>query len=179
MRAPFLVVTALSVCVSACLSTCTPAAQTTSGPAQPHKAAPTDDIHSAKGAVLIHTPAGPQRYTVELALTASERSQGLMFREHLEDDAGMLFVFEDMRVQSFWMKNTRIPLDMIFIDDNLVIAGIVESAEPLTLNSRRVDKESRYVLELAGGVSRKRGIAPGQQVAFEDVPTQLTNKVTP
>lgn len=133
------------------------------------------ELFASRGAVVIETASGPLRFAVELALTDRERQHGLMFREHLDDDAGMLFIFERQRLQSFWMKNTRIPLDMIFIDAGGEIAGIVEGAEPLTLSARRVDKPSRYVLELNGGAARRLGIAPGQHVRFEGVPPELVD----
>lgn len=126
-----------------------------------------------RGVVVVETAAGPLRFPVELALTDGERQRGLMYRERLDPDAGMLFVFERERIQSFWMKNTRIPLDMIYIDDRGTIAGIVEGAEPLTLTSRRVSRPSRYVLELIAGSVRDRGLAAGQRVTFEGVPPHL------
>lgn len=126
-----------------------------------------------RGVVVIETAGGPARFPVELAISEGERQRGLMFRERLEQDAGMLFLFERQRVQSFWMKNTRIPLDMIFIAEDGAIAGIVESAEPLTLVSRRVQQPSRYVLELIAGSARQRGLAAGQRVHFEGVPPNL------
>lgn len=126
-----------------------------------------------RGVVVVATPAGPLRFPVELALSDGERQRGLMFREHLDDDSGMLFVFERAKVQSFWMKNTRLALDMIFIADDGTIAGIVENAEPLTTVSRRVAQPSRYVLELIAGSARKRGLAAGQRVTFEGVPREL------
>lgn len=126
-----------------------------------------------KGVVVIETAAGPLRFPVELALKEPERQRGLMFREHLAEDTGMLFIFERARVQSFWMKNTRLPLDMIFIGEDGTIAGIVEDAEPLTLVSRRVQKPSRYVLELMAGSARQRGLSAGQRVFFEGVAPSL------
>lgn len=126
-----------------------------------------------RGAVVIETAAGPRRFPVELALTDGERQRGLMFRERLDDDAGMLFVFERARIQSFWMKNTRLPLDMIFIAEDGTIAGIVESAEPLTLVSRRIQQPSRYVLELLAGSARQSGLSSGQRVFFEGVPPSM------
>jgi uncharacterized membrane protein (UPF0127 family) len=164
--------------LGSCAASCAPAAQ--SEPSAAPKPAPAQvraERTAPLGAVVIEALSGPQRYQVELAITPAERNRGLMFRDRLDEDAGMLFVFEDMRIQSFWMKNTRIPLDMLFIDEDFVIVGIVESTEPLTLTSRRVDKPSRYVLELAGGVSRKRGLAAGQKVMFEGVSPTLTQKV--
>ena len=76
-------------------------------------------------------------FRVELALTPEEQERGLMFREHLDADAGMLFVFEAPSAHVFWMKNTLIPLDMIFIGADWRIAGIVENAEPQTLTDAR------------------------------------------
>ncbi len=126
-----------------------------------------------RGVVVVQTAAGPLRFPVELALSDGERQRGLMFRERLDDDSGMLFVFERAKVQSFWMKNTRLPLDMIFIGEDGAIAGIVENAEPLTTVSRRVERPSRYVLELVAGSARARGLAAGQRVTFEGVPREL------
>jgi uncharacterized protein len=128
-----------------------------------------------KGEVTIDTAAGPQRFTVELAITDAERQHGLMFREHLDDDTGMLFLFERQQPLSFWMKNTHIPLDMIFIDESGVVAGIVENAEPMTTVSRKVDKPSRYVLEVNAGISRKLGLAAGERVHFAGVPSNLVD----
>jgi uncharacterized membrane protein (UPF0127 family) len=116
--------------------------------------------------VVVHGEKYPLTFKVEVADDEAERRRGLMFREELAEDNGMIFLFDRMRIQSFWMKNTKIPLDMIFIDDQWTIVGIVENAEPLTLTGRKVDKPSRYVLEIGGGLSRRLGIAPGQRVEF-------------
>jgi uncharacterized membrane protein (UPF0127 family) len=120
--------------------------------------------------VVIDT--GQRRITfhVEVARTEAEHSLGLMHRQHLADDAGMLFVFPDDQVRVFWMKNTLIPLDMLFIDRDLVVVGIVADAEPQTLTPRRVDAPARYVLEIVGGLSAKLGIRPGQRIQLLDLP---------
>ena len=121
--------------------------------------------------VVVETSSGARHAVdVELARTEPERRKGLMDRPSLPDDAGMLFIFDETSVQSFWMKNTLIPLDMIFIDDEGRIAGIVESAEPRTLTERTVGKPSRYVLEVNGGWSRAHGVRAGDRVRFESVP---------
>lgn len=120
--------------------------------------------------VVIHNSSGEHRFRVELATSPQERARGLMFREHMDEDAGMLFLFDGMQVQSFWMKNTKLPLDMLFLDEEGAIVGIVENAEPLTLTARSVGLPSRYVLELNGGTSRRLGIAAGQRVRFVGVP---------
>ena len=132
-------------------------------------------MRAERGTVAIESAGGVRRFTVELAISDAERQKGLMFREHLDDNTGMLFLFEKQHALSFWMKNTRIPLDMIYIDEAGTIAGIVENAEPLTLVSRKINNPSRYVLELNGGASRKLGIVEGQRVHFEGVPVNLVD----
>ncbi|MFH1436129.1 MAG: DUF192 domain-containing protein [Pseudomonadota bacterium] len=106
------------------------------------------------------------RVKVQVARTPEERATGLMYRDKLEKGTGMLFIFEEPSVQSFWMKNTLIPLDMIFISHSLEIMGIVENAHPLTLDPRRVEEKSQYVLEVNGGFSSKYGISKGMKVNF-------------
>ena len=82
----------------------------------------------------------------------------------------MLFLFDRASVQSFWMKNTLISLDMIFIDENFRVVGVVENAEPLTLDPRTVGAPSRYVLEVNAGVAARHGIGTGSVVEFVNVP---------
>jgi uncharacterized protein len=106
-------------------------------------------------------------FRVELAVTPQEHERGLMYREHLDPDAGMLFISDSPRRQVFWMKNTLIPLDMIFIGADWRIAGIVENAEPKTLTAREVAAPSQYVLEIGGGLSARYGIRAGQSVDFQ------------
>jgi uncharacterized protein len=119
------------------------------------------------GIVEVETPSGDWlRLRVELATTAESQARGLMFREHLEDGEGMLFVFAGDTVRSFWMKNTLIPLDMIFIDAAGIVVGVVHEAEPLTTSPRSVGRPSRYVLEVPGGWARARGVEAGTRVRF-------------
>jgi uncharacterized membrane protein (UPF0127 family) len=121
--------------------------------------------------VIVETAAGARHsVSVELARTDSERARGLMFRKSLAPDAGMLFLFEESAEHGFWMQNTLIPLDMIFVDDGGRIVGIVERAEPLTTTPRTVGAPSRYVLEVNGGWSAAHGVARGDRVRFENVP---------
>jgi uncharacterized protein len=108
-------------------------------------------------------------FRVEVARTEAERNQGLMYRKHLASDAGMLFIFERPSPLTFWMKNTLIPLDMIFIGGDRRVVGIVENAEPLTLTARRVEGLAQYVLEINGGMSAQLGIQVGAPVAFNGV----------
>ncbi len=104
---------------------------------------------------------------VEVARTEPERERGLMFRERLEPGHGMLFVFDEESQHDFWMKDTLIPLDMIFIDSSKRIVGIVARAEPRTLTPRRVLAPSRYVLEVPGGWAEAHGVRPGDAVRLE------------
>jgi uncharacterized protein len=109
-------------------------------------------------------------FRVELALTDAERNRGLMFRESMGDDQGMLFVFDREFNHTFWMKNTLIPLDMLFIGKDRRIVGIVQNAEPQTETGRSVGIPSLYVLEINGGLSGKLGIRAGHVVEFQGVP---------
>lgn len=120
--------------------------------------------------VVVETAAGKHlTVPVEVARTDAERARGLMRRAELAPDAGMLFLFEASEDHTFWMKDTLIPLDMIFIDEDGRIVGIVERAEPLTLTPREVGAASRYVLEVNGGWAAAHGVRTGDRVRFENV----------
>lgn len=106
------------------------------------------------------------RFTVEIADDATERARGLMFRRSMAEDAGMLFVYPSDRVASFWMKNTYIPLDMLFIANDGTILQIAAMTEPHSLMPVRSDAPVRAVLEINGGLSEALGIAPGDTVTL-------------
>jgi uncharacterized membrane protein (UPF0127 family) len=120
-------------------------------------------------AVYLSGAQGESRVAVEVVSTPAATQRGLMYRQHLPPDDGMLFLMEERKVQSFWMHNTLIPLDMIFIDRDLTVVGIVEQATPLTEDSRDVGKPSVYVLEVNGGWSKQHGVGAGSKVRFENV----------
>jgi uncharacterized protein len=122
--------------------------------------------------VVVDTGERKLTFRVELARTEPEREKGLMYRDHLAADTGMLFFFERPSIQTFWMKNTLIPLDMIFIGADHTIAGIVANAEPLTLTARSVNETSQYVLEIGGGLAARLGIHAGEPVDFHGVDAQ-------
>ncbi|PKP83608.1 MAG: hypothetical protein CVT79_00315 [Alphaproteobacteria bacterium HGW-Alphaproteobacteria-18] len=103
-------------------------------------------------------------FTVELATTPEEIQQGLMFRETLAPDAGMLFDFGTTRPVSMWMKNTLIPLDMLFIFEDGRVAAIARNTQPGSLRSVSPGVPVRAVLELPGGRARELGIEPGDTV---------------
>ena len=121
-------------------------------------------------AAVIDTGDRKLTFRLELAVTPEEHARGLMYRSRLDTDAGMLFVSRAPHPQVFWMKNTLIPLDMIFIGGDRRIVGIVENAEPETETARQVPLPSQYVLEIGGGLSAKLGIRAGQPIEFQGVP---------
>jgi uncharacterized membrane protein (UPF0127 family) len=104
------------------------------------------------------------RVSVEVVRTPQDRARGLMFRRELKANHGMLFLFDREEIQSFWMRNTFIPLDMLFIDRDGFVVGIVQNAEPQTNTSRTVGIPSQYVLEVTGGWSKKNHVGPGSRV---------------
>jgi uncharacterized membrane protein (UPF0127 family) len=107
---------------------------------------------------------------VELMLNEKNQERGLMFRRSLNDDKGMLFAWSHPTVHTFWMHNTCIPLDMLFIDDRGYIAGIVENAPTLNDEGRSISCPASYVLEVNAGWSRQHGVEPGQKVQIDGVP---------
>jgi uncharacterized protein len=108
---------------------------------------------------------GVHAFTVELATNDDERSRGLMFRKELPEGRGMLFDFEHEAPVAFWMHNTYIPLDMIFIRGDGSILRIAENTEPLSDRLIPSGGPVRAVLEVIGGTARKLGIAPGDRVS--------------
>lgn len=112
---------------------------------------------------------GVHRVEVEVAATPDARTRGLMWRTELAAGKGMLFLFPEEEMQSFWMRNTLISLDMIFINSRMKVAGIAERAEPRTLTARSVGAPSQYVLEVPGGWSQSVGVTKGSAVEFEGV----------
>ena len=104
---------------------------------------------------------GQARFTVEVADDAEERSLGLMHRETMPRSAGMLFAYETPQYVAFWMRNTLIPLDMIFMDQAGVVQRVHENAIPLDETSIEGGEGIQYVLEINGGLAGRLGIAPG------------------
>jgi uncharacterized protein len=127
---------------------------------------PTVSIATQQGRVVA--------FGVEIADSPAKREMGLQYRRELAQDRGMIFLFPSESEQTFWMKNTPIPLDMIFISRGLKIVGIVEQAVPFTLDPRSVGAPSQYVLEINGGLSKRYGFKAGDRVRFERIPTQGT-----
>jgi uncharacterized protein len=117
--------------------------------------------------VVIKNSKGEEwKIKVELKTTTAEQAKGMMYRWSIEKDHGMLFLYKDSKIRSFWMKNCRFPLDIIFIGSDKKIAGIVHEAEPYTDTSRKIDKPSQHVLEVEGGECKAHGVMAGGQVYF-------------
>jgi uncharacterized membrane protein (UPF0127 family) len=103
-------------------------------------------------------------FTVEIARTSPQQARGLMFRTELADDKGMIFPFNEPRMASFWMKNTVIPLDIIFIRADGKIENISANTVPYSTDPVESTAAVTAVLELRGGLSAERGIKPGDTV---------------
>ncbi len=109
-------------------------------------------------------------FDVEIADSLSERKQGLMYREHLEENKGMLFIFDEQKIHPFWMKNTLIPLDIIWIDEQMEIVSIFPNAQPCKTeqcDSIRPLKKAKYVLEINGGMAAEKGIDVHDFIEFK------------
>lgn len=115
--------------------------------------------------VVVRTADGREHnFQSEMALTPTQQADGMMFRTEMAPDEGMLFVFPEPRRASFWMRNTLIPLDMIFVRQNGRIANIVANATPQTDTSRRSTGRVRAVFEIPGGRAAELGIKAGDLV---------------
>lgn len=114
--------------------------------------------------VIIHTGEVERRFEVEVADTPATRSQGLMHRQELAENAGMLFVFERPAEVGFWMRNTYIPLDMLFVDRHGEIVHIHHEARPHDETLIRSGTPVTHVLEINGGLAARLGIETGQRM---------------
>jgi uncharacterized protein len=115
--------------------------------------------------VEIASKNGVHAFSVEMAENDADRAKGLMFRKELPEGKGMLFDFKRDQEVSFWMENTYIPLDMLFIRGDGTILRIAENTEPMSTKLIPSGGPVRAVLEVIGGSARKFGIAPGDRVA--------------
>lgn len=115
-----------------------------------------------------------ERFIVEIAADEATRAQGLMFRDEMADDRGMFFIFPDQRPRSFWMKNTRIPLDIIYLDRDLRVVSISADTPPCRSRSGRCPNypssgPAQYVLEVNAGRAAELGLEPGDRVEVGNV----------
>jgi uncharacterized protein len=141
--------------------------------AEPERAAPPAATPSRLEIIplTIRSGSGDHRFSVEVARSPQEQAQGLMFRERLAPDAGMLFPFPAPRPASFWMKNTLIPLDMLFIRADGTIARIAAKTVPHSLDPVGVDEPVVAVLEIAGGRAAALGLSEGDRVGWTGGPS--------
>ena len=112
---------------------------------------------------------GQARFTVEVADDPAERSKGLMFRENLPLSTGMLFVYERPQFVAFWMKNTPIPLDMIFADARGQVMHVHQNAVPFDETSIEGGEGIQYVLEINGGLAERLGIVQGSEMRHPQI----------
>ena len=120
--------------------------------------------------LTIVSSSGAHNFTVEVATTPQQMEQGLMFRQSLAPDAGMLFDFHEPTMAMMWMKNTLIPLDMLFVDAGGHIVNIHQRAVPGALDTIAAAAPVRAVIELNGGTAARLGIRPGDRVLFPIFP---------
>lgn len=123
------------------------------------------------GRVFFQDAYGTRRVVeVEIAHTHESRTRGLMWRRELKPGHGMLFLFDHDEDHSFWMRNTLIPLDMVFLAADGMVVGIIENTVPLSLESRSVGRMSRNVLEVPGGWASGAGLRTGSRVELSVPP---------
>ena len=140
-------------------------------PAEPEAQAASKITHfPGRGEVRLAGRPAAAAITVELARTEPEREQGLMFRKSMADDHGMLFFMPYDNDWVFYMRNTYIPLDMVFVGADWVVAGVLENVAPLTETHRSVGKPSRYILELGAHQAAHQGIAAGTRLDYRPLP---------
>ena len=124
---------------------------------------------AADDKLVIKSKNGDHAFTVEVVDTNESRAKGLMYRTSLAPDAGMLFDFKETREVSFWMSNTLIPLDMVFITAEGLVANVHANARPLDLTSIPSDGPVMFVLEIPGGRAMELGIAAGDRVVHDRI----------
>jgi len=125
------------------------------------------DVLFKRASLTIQTNSGPTLLNVEVADTDVRREQGLMFRRKLPDDGGMIFLFDREQEITMWMKNTYIPLDMVFIGSDWRIVNIAYNAEPFSTDVISSVRPASRVLEIAAGQAGRLGLAPGDAVFLQ------------
>ncbi len=130
----------------------------------------TEEIHFPVTSLTIVTHSGKVSYAVELAITEPQQELGLMHRKAVPDQHGMFFDFGTPHPITMWMKDTLIPLDMLFIDNRGIITKIVANAPPESTDLISSDEDVRAVLELAGGEAKRQHIAKGDKVLYSAFP---------
>jgi len=138
-------------------------------PQPSHPVTTTQDYSFRKdGTLTIYDPDGIEkcRFDIEIADSPAETQKGLMFRETMEDHQAMLFIFNFLDYHSFWMKNTYLPLDMIFIDNNQVIVDVHYNAVPFSEENIIPNRLALFVLEVKAGIVRRNNIEIGDRIEW-------------
>lgn len=128
-----------------------------------------DDGDFQRTTLEIRSAHGRELFQIRIAATAAQQERGLMFETRLAADAGMLFPQSEPRIVTMWMKNTYIPLDMLFIDNGGRIVCLLANARPQSLDILSCPKPVRAVLEIGGGEAAERGIRVGDTVRYRPV----------
>lgn len=157
------------IVLAAAITACTMPANSTSASDGCESTAPlaTSPAGLAQTSLCITSGTKTRKFTVEIARTSAEQAKGLMFRTELADNAGMIFPFPEPKVASFWMKNTVIPLDIIFIRANGTIESIAENTIPYSTIAVEAGEPVVSVLELRGGLTSELGISAGDRVVWQ------------
>lgn len=128
---------------------------------------PSSNLDLPLGKVVFNDAPGAPAVEVELARDDASRERGLMYRTSMPENHGMLFSWDDEVARTFWMRNTCIPLDMLYISKDGVIAGILEQVPTLNDAPRAIGCPAEHVLELNAGWARAHGVAPGMKLTIE------------
>jgi uncharacterized membrane protein (UPF0127 family) len=128
--------------------------------------APVPSIAAGTGTLVLKTMTGDHSFNIEVMVSDQERSLGLMYRRSLPENSGMLFIYDPPQQATMWMKNTLIPLDMVFISADARVHRIEENAEPFSETLIPSDGDVVAVLELNGGEADKIGLRPGDKVIY-------------
>ena len=129
-------------------------------------AAPGPSIAAGSGTLVLKTASGDHSFNIEVMVSDQERALGLMFRRSLPENSGMLFIYDPPQPATMWMKNTLIPLDMVFISADARVHRIEENAEPFSETLIPSDGDIVAVLELNGGEADKIGLKRGDKVIY-------------
>ena len=168
MKAPKLSGLMVLLCAALAISACSTQGAGAQSAATVQQEAGVHPVSGLEVIPLTVTTASGQRhpFRVEVAATSEQQRQGLMFRTEMGPDEGMIFPFAQTRMASFWMRNTVIPLDIIFIGPDRKVLNIAENAVPYSLDSRASIAPAMAVLELNGGRAAELGIGPGATVEW-------------
>jgi uncharacterized protein len=149
------------------LGSCTAATSSNAPGCNPGETRPISEAGLEQIELCITSGGKSRAFTVEIAATSQQQAKGMMFRTELADDRGMLFPFDETRMASFWMKNTMIPLDIIFIRSDGTIENIAENAVPQSTDQVRATGPVTAVLELRGGLTGELGISAGDRIRWK------------